>query len=126
MSIGSLCGGTAAILAIDKALPPELSSWVKSDLNSAWGQVDTFWAIILVSSLAASVGLLSFARWSRWVYAAATAASLVLTLFSGPEVNTAFESFFSSLTLLFDGFIICAAFFSDARVEFDRRRTGQL
>lgn len=126
VSAASFCGGFAVMLALDEALPPELGSWVKSDLNSAWGHVDTFWAIILASSLIATVGLLFFAGWSRWLYAAATVAGLVVTLFSGPEVSTAFESFFSSLTLLLDGFIICAAFFSDVRFEFDGRRTGHL
>jgi hypothetical protein len=122
-SIALLIGSVVVLIAVGQSLPPELSAWVDAEANSEWRALDTYAAVIAVISVVASVGLLFFARWSRWVYAASTIAVTVVTLFGGPSVSSAFEAFFSELVLLLDGFIIGTAFFSDVRLCFERTST---
>jgi hypothetical protein len=122
-SIGLLIGSVAVLIVVGESLPPELSAWVEAEVNSEWTALDTFAASMAVVSIVSGVGLLLFARWSRWAYAASTIAVTVATLFGGPSVSTAFEAFFSEVVLLLDGFIIGTAFFSDVRQCFERTRT---
>jgi hypothetical protein len=122
-SIALLIGSVAVMIAVGEALPPELRVWVDAEANSEWTTLDTFAAAMAVVSIVASVGLLFFARWSRWAYAGSTIAVSVATLFGGPSVSSAFEAFFSEMVLLLDGFIIGTAFFSDVRRCFERTHT---
>lgn len=121
-SIALPIGSVAVLIAVGQSLPPELSAWVDAEANSEWSALDTFAAVVAVVSVIASIGLLFFARWSRWVYAASTIVVTVATLFGGALVTSAFEAFFSELVLLLDGFIIGTAFFSDVRLCFERTR----
>jgi hypothetical protein len=122
-SIALLIGSVVVLMAVGQSLPAELSAWADAEENSEWTVLDTFAAATAVVSVVASVGLLFFARWSRWAYAASTIAVTVATLFGGPSVSSAFEVFISELVLLLDGFIIGTAFFSDVRLSFERTRT---
>ena len=122
-SIAVLIGSVVVLIAFDQSLPPELSAWVEAEADSEWTAFDTFAAALAVASIIASVGLLFFTRWSRWVYAASTIAMTVATLFGGPSVGSAFDAFSSELILLLDGVIIGTAFFSDVRLCFERAST---
>lgn len=94
-SIALLIGSVAVLMAVGQSLPPELRAWADAEANSEWTVLDTFAAAMAVVSVVASVGLLFFARWSRWAYAAST----IATLFGGPSASSAFEAFFSELVL---------------------------
>jgi hypothetical protein len=73
--------------------------------------------------MAANIGLLFFSRWSRPVFVVGVLLTTAATAFAGPFVATAREAAVYEFGLLLDGFIIALAYFSEAKVYFEREAT---
>ena len=123
VSIVLLLVAIVVLVFFNQPLPPELDSFVEADLEADFTVIDYFGYTSALFAVAANIGLLFFARWSRPVFAAGVVATTIVTAFSGPFVATALEAFVYEVGLLLDGFIIALAYFSEARVYFEQKAT---
>ena len=123
LSIVAFVLAGVVILNFNQDLPPELAAYVDADLEKDFTAVDVFGFSVAFLALAANIGLLFFARWSRPVFVAGVLAATVATALAGPFVATAREAAIYEFGLLVDGFIIALAYFSEAKVYFERKAT---
>ena len=75
-------------------------------------QHPAFYLSIAAAKLLASVGLLFFAPWSRWLLLAVIAVSLCSVPYSGVTVSAPLDGFIGSLAGLADGIVLALAFWS--------------
>lgn len=71
-----------------------------------------FYYFVLVTKLAAAIGLFFFLSWGRWLFLGALAISLVVIPFGGVSVSPPFDSFIGAINGLTDGAIIALSFSS--------------
>jgi hypothetical protein len=119
-SIALLFVAVAMVFMFHEPLPTELETWVNAQSETAWTVVDWLGVAAALVSVIASVGLLFFARWARPTYAIALSGTIVVSALGGPYIVTGLEGFFDDFTLLLDGLIIGAAYFSDVSRHFER------
>jgi hypothetical protein len=110
----------AILLMFEQTLPGELEAWADAQAETAWTAVDWLGIAAAGVAAAASVGLLFFARWARPAYAACTFLTIAANAFTGPYVLPGIDGFFNDITLLLDGLIIAAAYFSGASRYFEK------
>jgi hypothetical protein len=110
----------ATFLMFEQILPAELEAWADAQAEAPWTVVDWLGIAAVAVAAAASVGLLFFARWARPAYAISTFLLIATNAFSGPYVLPGMHGFFDDVTLLLDGLIIGAAYFSSASRYFEK------
>ena len=74
--------------------------------------IPPLWIANVCLYLVASIGLLLFHNWARWLFVLLTLASMVFVVVSGMTVLTPFEGLLDLLVGLLDGAILTLAFFS--------------
>jgi len=111
------------VLTFSDTLPPELSTFVEAEFEEEPTAVEFLGFAVVVLTVIGNIGLLFFAWWSRPLFAAGVVAASVATVFDGPVVTTAPEAFIFEMGLLLDGFMIALAYFSEAKVYFERKAT---
>ena len=111
------------IFNFNQALPPELAAFVDADLENDLTAVNIFGYSAALLAVAANIGLLFFARWSRPVFVVGVLLATVATALAGPFVATAREAAIYEFGLLLDGFIIGLAYYSEAKVYFESKAT---
>jgi hypothetical protein len=77
-----------------------------------WVMDPRFYLSLGLAKLVASVGLLLFLAWGRWVFAAVTAISLAIVPFSGIAVGAPLDNLVGYFATLLDGGILTLAFLS--------------
>ena len=122
-SIILLVSAGVVVLGFNQDLPPELASFVDAELEKDLTAVDIFGFGAALLAVAANIGLLFFARWSRPVFVIGVLSATAATAFAGPFVATAREAAVYEFGLLLDGFIIALAYCSEAKVYFERKVT---
>ena len=121
LSLVFLLVAGVVILFFNQTLPPELGAFVEAGLEEDFTFIEILGFVVALLAVAANIGLLFFARWSRPVFAAGVVASCIVTAFNGPFVATALEESIYEVGLLLDGFIIALTYFSDAKVYFESK-----
>ena len=76
-----------------------------------------FWLLVLIWTMT-TIGLCQFQPHARWLFAALTGFSLVLTLLGGMSTLTAWQNFLGSITTLLDGAVLALAYFSPLKERF--------
>jgi hypothetical protein len=114
----------------DRSLPPELKSYLGIDesvLNAQIASVTPlsdvpYWlgTAIILTGLAASVGLCLGERWGRSLFLVTFAAALLTTPLTEFYLSTGWTAFVSYLVGTTEGMIIALAYFSPVRRMFQK------
>jgi hypothetical protein len=114
--------GMYADIALEATFPPELRAYLLTQSQGAFGAKETLTAVILAAFLVALVvawvGLWFMKRWARTLYTTLVVIGLVLTLFLGPVVTSAFAAALYSIATLAGGVMLGLLWLSELRVEF--------
>ncbi len=110
----------------DAVLRPFLPAPLRSYLEAGSGRdalapgavVTGLFAIVVVSSLAAWIGLLNLWRGARPLYVASWVATLAMILVAGAEINAAAVRVLNTLVALVGGMIVGLVYFSDLGPRF--------
>jgi len=107
--------------ALERFLPEALREYVALDAESpiAIGELLLLplAILLLIATLASSIGLLLLQRWARWSYLASVVLGCVITPFLGPTVEHSLTDTFDRIATTLSGLVIGIAFFSDAIPE---------
>ena len=115
----------STIIAIyfNDTLPPALNEFIKNKMENEPETVDVSGLILALIALTGIVGLLFFTKWSRPVFLFGVISTIIITIFTGPTVLTAQETFIYELSSLIDGVIITLSYFSEVKIHFDKKNT---
>ena len=103
----------------DQSLPPELEAFNETQLDSFNIEFASILLVLSYVHIAAIIGLIIFAQWSRLAFTATVITSVIANLFMGPVVETALNTFLSEVVLLLDGLIVALLYFSGVSAYFD-------
>ncbi len=112
----------------ESSLPPELKGYlldhetilVPDRYSLVELLTDVPFLIQILLGLLAAVGLCSFRTWGRVVFLIYFLTILILTLITGPYVNTGWTVFVSNMSLAAEGMILALIYFSPLREEFEQ------
>jgi hypothetical protein len=108
----------ALSFVLERSLPEPLQAWVGSEAERELTAVEVGLIVpfvsLLTAMIVATVGLFRHERWASWVYLAAAAVGILLTPYTGPNVEHALTATVSGIGSVLDGMVIALAFFSNA------------
>jgi amino acid transporter len=108
LGIGSVVVG----LTTESSLPEPLLTYVQLEMRKDERVLSVVAVALVVVYLIATTGLVFFWRRARILYLVALLGDLFVTLCSGPDVNTRWESGFETLIAGLWGFILALVYFS--------------
>lgn len=115
--------GIYADIALQSTFPPQLQVYLFIQSQGPFGAGDALKSVVLVAFIVALVvawvGLWFVKRWARTLYATLVIISLVLTLFLGPVVTSAFAAALYSISSLAAGVMLGLLWFSELRGKFE-------
>ena len=117
--------GIYADIVLQSSFPPPLQSYLMTQAQGPLSVGDAFSVAIvlplIVALFVAWVGLWFLKRWARTLYTVLVVVFLVVTLFLGPVVTSAFAAMLYSVSALAGGVILGLVWFSELRTSFDAR-----
>jgi hypothetical protein len=104
--------------ALESWLPAPLRRWLDTRANSPTTLdevvIVAFAILLLLSCIAASIGLFFFQRWAAWLFLFNVLMGFLFTLRTGPVVMHSAASTASDVATVFEGLVLGIAFFTDA------------
>ena len=117
--------GIYADIALQATFPPELQAYLLTESQGPFSAGDAvkgvFFLALVVALIVAWVGLWLLKRWARTLYTTLVVISLVMTLFLGPVVTSAFAAALYSISSLAGGIMLGLLWFSELRGKFEAR-----
>src|SRR5688572_1362315 len=111
----------ALSFALERFLPEALREYLALEAESpiAIGELLLLplAILLLIVTLASSIGLLLLQRWARWSYLACVVLGCAITPFLGPTVEHSLTDTFEMVATTLSGLVIGISFFSDAIPE---------
>ncbi len=99
-------------------LSPILQSQVDLQLDRMWSNLDSITAVAVLALLISHISLLFFKPWARIGYLVLAPALFVITLLSGPAIDTSFDSFSNEVDIFISGILWATLMFTNIKNEF--------
>ncbi len=115
---GLIIATIASSFLLESALPSPLRQYVQAESERDLALADLPIALggilILISTIATTIGLFLFQRWARPFYLVTTLASFGIILLAGPSVEHAVSETLGELAVLVSGVILGMIYFTNA------------
>jgi hypothetical protein len=99
----------ALTVLLHNSLPAQLKDWHATE-SSGW--INAFGAVVLVSWVVASVGLLRLRRWAAWAYLCSVISAYTLMPFCGPVGSHGVTGAINGVFDVLSGVTLALAFFT--------------
>lgn len=110
--------GVALSSALESSLPEPLAAWLQAeserDLTSGEIALFAVFVPLILTAIAATVGLFCLRRWAAWLYLFTCLLGVVLMPLTGPTVEHAIPDAFDEAALVLSGMVVALAFFTDS------------